>query len=127
MLRLINRLAVVHATATLQQVRGMAGKVIAKAAWDGWPRRSPDGWPYARYLKYKHKRSGKKGQALSKQQMARLDGTSAEFAAREMEARVRAKPAYEAAHSEEAAGPSVNVGGLRRRLAHTLAAAPPRL
>ena len=31
--------------------RGMKGKVLAKGMWDGWPRFSPDGWPYARAMK----------------------------------------------------------------------------
>lgn len=33
------------------QSRGVKGKVLRKGMWDGWPRYSPDGWPYARFMK----------------------------------------------------------------------------
>ena len=31
--------------------RTLKGKVLRKPMWDGWPRFSPDGWPYARHMK----------------------------------------------------------------------------
>ena len=49
--------------------RGMKGKVLRKPMWDGWPRYSPDGWPYARFMK---KSRGK--DYISKQAWRRLHG-----------------------------------------------------
>ena len=127
MFRLVGRLAAGRAAAaTLQHARGLAGKVIAKAGWEGWPRRAPDGWPYARYLKYKHRRA--KTPYVSKQEMARRDGTSKELTSLgpKVRSRMLAQPEFEIMHAEAQAAPVVLGGGLRRRLMHAWARAPPR-
>ena len=51
--------------------RGRKGKVLAQAMWPGWPRFSPDGWPYARQMK---RSKGK--DYISKQEWRRQNGKS---------------------------------------------------
>ena len=51
------------------QVRWRKGKVLAQKMWDGWPKFSPDGWPYARYMKQVRGKD-----YMSKQAWRRLQG-----------------------------------------------------
>ena len=48
--------------------RGVKGKVLRKGMWDGWPKYSPDGWPYARWMK------NWKGGYIPKQKYKRMQG-----------------------------------------------------
>ena len=71
------------------QWRGMKGKVLRKAMWDGWPRFSPDGWPYARHLK---RSRGK--EYMSKQAWRRMMGRDKGARARVRRARLRVLPHF---------------------------------
>jgi hypothetical protein len=51
------------------QVRDRKSMTMIKPAWKGWPRLSPDGWPYARWLKLKERNA-----YLTKQAKRRAQG-----------------------------------------------------
>ncbi len=60
-----------------------------RGMWKGWPRFSPDGWPYARYMK---KSRGEN--YVSKQEGARIRGDIEGTMALDLQAQMRAVPAF---------------------------------
>jgi len=92
------------------QARGMALNRSREPYWDGWPKRSPKGWPYARWMK-----QNDGAEYMTKQALARLRKKNKGREAQAMRAEMRETPMYTA--SEEARSvPVAHFAGLRRRL-----------
>ncbi len=105
------------------QVRGRKGMVASKPAWDGWPRLSRDGWPFARYLKMKMR-----DRYVSKQEMARRRGTNKGRAKQALVGRMADVPEYDVlGDGSSSQAPVVNAAGLRRRLLSTAAEVQSRI
>jgi hypothetical protein len=119
------------------QTRGVKGKVLKKPMWDGWPRYSPDRWPYARYMKgvrkgeYETKQAWQRAKGMQKGTRACLKPVrrarasngrlrcsangppplSAGMIAQELQSKVRQEPEFTTSSS---VGPVVTDAGLRR-------------
>lgn len=87
----LGRAAAVHLPPLPLGARGMAQrKTLIKGAPTGWPRRSPDGWFYARWLKKTHP-----DDYLTKQQFRRVAGKELGEASRSIQDAIRREPAYD--------------------------------